>query len=330
MTNRSAELAYAADSWVNSSRTTALEGIGGTIGAIVGFYGFSHTPTDRFQEVIHWLPDPQFQSHTLLTEATSAPAIPVVSPTPFIHAPKNSRHARVGEFLVLPHFAVDMALCELEDVGRVLKDSLMRASLDPSNAQAQPLTIESLQAVWDNLRNILKMLDAPSRTLPERLSLIGDATLDVPASNAVELADEIRRVLSLTYDDLEATTGIGRTTFLYWRRTGGTPRPATMRKLSRVHALVRAVVAHAGLEGTRAWFSSGTQSPLSLLLAGNLDELENKVHALVFNSSESTRPEPFSVPAFSVEPDFDIRPASPPAPLRRASKPVRKGRLRER
>lgn len=147
------------------------------------------------------------------------------------------------------------------------------------------------------------------------------------SSDALKAADELRQWLNLTYEDLEKITGIAKETFHYWRRTAATPRPSTVRRLWRVHALVRALRSRLGEERAREWLYSGHPNPIELLLQGNLEAVEVLAQKVLF-SPPTARPEeqPDYAP-FLPEPEFDLRVETAGAPLRRARRRPTRGRL---
>jgi hypothetical protein len=77
-------------------------------------------------------------------------------------------------------------------------------------------------------------------------------------------------------------TGIGRTTFFYWKRTGATPHPRTLRPLWRLYALAQSLREVLGEGGVLAWLSSGSPSHREMLMAGDLEEVERRAHRLLF------------------------------------------------
>lgn len=144
--------------------------------------------------------------------------------------------------------------------------------------------------------------------------------------DALHAADELRAWLDLTYDDLAAITGIAKNTFHHWRRTGARPRPSTARRLWRVHALVRALIARLGRQPAVAWLRTGPRSPLSLLLEGDLEGAEEAAHALLFRHPTARPDEQPGYAPFHLEPEFEVRAELPAAPLRRAPRRPTRGR----
>jgi AcrR family transcriptional regulator len=153
---------------------------------------------------------------------------------------------------------------------------------------------------------------------PEIIANLADA----PELRAVE---ELRAWLHLTYDDVARAAGLSSPSLLHhWRqrqRTGSPvrPRAATIERLWRVHALVRALAE--AMEGaghstaTRLWFRRPVEgvTPLELLLAGDVDEVERRARRLLLDSS------PRATPAWHLavlEQDNELEPApTPPAPM---------------
>lgn len=150
---------------------------------------------------------------------------------------------------------------------------------------------------------------------PEVLADLADA----PELRAIE---ELRAWLHLSYADLARAAGLSGASLLHhWRqryRTGSPvrPRAATVEQLWRVHALIRAVAE--ALEGAdqgyavRLWVRRAEDgaTPLALLLAGRVGEVERRARRLLFDSDARTAPH-WRVAA--VEPDDDLAPVEAPS-----------------
>jgi hypothetical protein len=100
----------------------------------------------------------------------------------------------------------------------------------------------------------------------------------------VEVAlTEIKEMLGLTDLQLEAATGISRTTF--WRmrtqRTADT-RSVTEAPIWRLHALGRVLVDRMGRESVKGWLHSGTPSPISRLESGDVAGVEAAADKILF------------------------------------------------
>lgn len=152
---------------------------------------------------------------------------------------------------------------------------------------------------------------------PEVIADLGDA----PELRAIA---ELRAWLHLSYEDVARVAGLSGPSLLHhWRqryRTGSPvrPRAATVEQLWRVHAVVRAVAE--ALEGAdqgyavRLWMRrpDGGIAPLELLLAGRVDEVEQRASRLLFESGVRATP-PWRVAR--VESDDDLTPVdTQPAP----------------
>lgn len=325
------------ESWVNPSSTPIsaggiLGGLGIQPGIPLGLPPHSYTPARCYRQVILDA-SPQFGR-----PAWSFPiGVAVASPTPFPRIPEElwqglARAILLASFGTLPTvfvLEVEQTRRELNDAlavaSRIMRGSERRAAL-PATVRLLGTTKAIAQELPARSSEGTELSSAPDG---EERSLLGIRADQASIADATAAADELRRWLGLTYEELEAATGIGRTTFHYWRREGGTPRPITMRKLLRVHALARAVVATLGADGARTWFSAGPERPLDLLLAGKIEAAEEAAAALLFRGAGSARGECFSVPTFAPEPEFDIEGAPPPRPLRRAPKRARRERRAE-
>jgi DNA-binding transcriptional regulator YiaG len=108
-------------------------------------------------------------------------------------------------------------------------------------------------------------------------------------TDAARIINGLRQTLPLTIDDIAASTGISRRTLFLWQSGRVTPRPATMRPLWRLFALVKAVVEIIGVEGARSWLNAGEPSPFERLLAGRIDLVEDDANRIIFRQS-SLRP----------------------------------------
>lgn len=149
-----------------------------------------------------------------------------------------------------------------------------------------------------------------------------------PKSNTLDpvaIADRLQEWLGLTIDDLAAIADISKTTIHYWHREHGKPRPATVRRLLRAYALVQALIVRRGVEGTATWLRSGHPSPLELLKAGDFEAVEDNASSVLF-SATSRQPDYAAYVAEDINEDAPSI-AAPTAPLRRASRPPRRGRL---
>lgn len=138
---------------------------------------------------------------------------------------------------------------------------------------------------------------------------------DAPELRAIE---ELRAWLHLSYEDIARVAGLSGASLLHhWRqryRTGSPvrPRAATLERLWRVHALVRAVAE--ALQGTdqgyavQLWVrrAEAGATPLGLLLAGQVDEVERRARRLLFDRGPRATP-PWRVAG--LEPEGDLEPA---------------------
>jgi transposase-like protein len=166
---------------------------------------------------------------------------------------------------------------------------------------------------------------APHGSLGTRAATIVDPEVIADLADAPELRaiEELRAWLRLSYEDVARAAGLSGASLLHhWRqryRTGSPvrPRAATVEQLWRVHALVRAVAE--ALEGADQSYAVGLWArraehgvtPLELLLAGSVDEVERRAAALLFD--HSARPAPFWRVA-GAESDDELGPAEAPPP----------------
>lgn len=123
---------------------------------------------------------------------------------------------------------------------------------------------------------------------------------------ALDALDAIRSDLGITLDDIARITGIGRTTFHYWRRTGADPRPSTVKPLWRLNAIGRAVAGRLGVDQALGWFRSGSPSPLDLLVRGDIGTVEELASRWLFTQPSLRRAEA----SLSVEEEIDVGPGA--------------------
>jgi uncharacterized protein (DUF2384 family) len=174
-------------------------------------------------------------------------------------------------------------------------------------------------------RAFLEIFESGFRTL-SRLE-VPEATPSEETVDPVAAAEELKDWLGLTWDELQAITGIAKNTFHDWRRTNRVQRPSKVRRLMRVHSLVRAVRAHLGPEGATEWFRRGPRSPLDLLLAGDLDSAEEAASVLLFRRERVERQDRHNYAPFAPEEDFEVDIEPRAVPPRRAQRRPRRGRL---
>ena len=146
-------------------------------------------------------------------------------------------------------------------------------------------------------------------------------------NDPLQAAEDLREWLDLTYADLETITGIAKNTIHNWKRTGASARPSTVRKLWRVHALVHALISQMGQPQAVEWLRAGPDSPLDLLLSGNLEAVEQRASRLLFRPPAKPSDQADYAP-FRPEEDFDEQIEQPATPqLRRSKRRPTRGRL---
>jgi transcriptional regulator with XRE-family HTH domain len=105
-----------------------------------------------------------------------------------------------------------------------------------------------------------------------------------PRQPELEIAvTAIKELLGLTDEQVEAATGVSRSTL--WRlrtgRTGGT-RSVTEAPIWRLHSLARAIADVIGIDGLRSWLHAGDPSPAALLARGELALVEQAADRVLF------------------------------------------------
>jgi len=158
----------------------------------------------------------------------------------------------------------------------------------------------------------------PAREDPPRSSKENDP---------LQAAEDLREWLDLTYTNLESITGIAKNTIHHWKRTGASARPSTVRKLWRLHALVHALSSQLGQKQAVEWLRAGPESPLDLLLAGDLEAVEARAGRLLFRPPAKPSDQADYAP-FRPEEDIDEQTGQPAtSPLRRSGRRPTRGRL---
>lgn len=141
-----------------------------------------------------------------------------------------------------------------------------------------------------------------------------------PARSAeLSAVQDLREWLGFSYEQIAAATGIGLRTIHHWRQTGATPRSKTSRDLWRLHSLARAVRRALGQADSRAWFRTGTPTPLDLLTGGQLEAAERRARRALFTSPVGVS----LVSGFDPEPHSETRLADRTRPIQRAARKPR-------
>ena len=184
----------------------------------------------------------------------------------------------------------------------ILELGILRAALDVTIAR-----------LWTR-RN--PPFDAPS--------VVGAEPSGRAAISALDAAHAVMELLNVSMETLATVTGIGRTTILNWRRANAVPRPSTVRDLWRLHGVAVSLRSAVGAAGARSWVRVGSPSPLDLLLAGDIREVERRVARLAFDPRQ-LRP---WRPSISADSERDIPTARAGHTARASRSRVRRGRLR--
>lgn len=203
---------------------------------------------------------------------------------------------------------------------RLLHETEWRVMTDISLVSFTPITEPT--PTQQERRAFLYPFESTFRTLR-----FVEPEISPQAIDPTDAAEDLRHWLNLTWDDLASITGIAKNTFHDWKRTSRVQRPSTVRKLLRVQALVRAVRARLGPGRAAEWFRTGPLSPLDLMLAGDLDAAEEAGSVLLFRREAIERGDRYNYSPFAPEPDFEVHVEPRPAPLRRAPRRPRRGRL---
>ena len=151
--------------------------------------------------------------------------------------------------------------------------------------------------------------------------------INEPVFDPVMAADNLREWLHITYDDLKAITGVPKRTIQNWHSTQARPHPSTVRTLLRVYALVFAIRERLGQQELVKWFRAGRDSHLDLLIAGDLDAVENDAHALLFGGPYKDHDHQIGYSPYAPDTDADSNVDVPSVPIRRAARPPTRGRM---
>jgi hypothetical protein len=139
-----------------------------------------------------------------------------------------------------------------------------------------------------------------------------------PTPSAASYVSDLLRWMDCTYEDLASITGISRSAFFYWQRTGAAPRASNMRVLLRLHSLIAALVRRLEIRGARAWLDSGQPTPRALLSMREIETVED-----LFRDSFMAQPariERYARRVGGPEYDLKLAPAAASAVPGRASR----------
>lgn len=179
-----------------------------------------------------------------------------------------------------------------------------------------------------NLGRLRSLLDSLSL---HHTPLRSEPKSEVPAQpllktpNLGQVAETLTQSLGLTYDDLEAITGVSRSTFLHWKRVPGVvPRASTSHRLLRFYAIARAIVDKLGPVEAGAWLRSGSPSKLDALKMGDYESVERELADMLFSDMSLGREEHR---VFRPEADFEVSLPDGRSQLQRSKRSPRRARL---
>jgi transcriptional regulator with XRE-family HTH domain len=132
---------------------------------------------------------------------------------------------------------------------------------------------------------------------------------------------ELKDMLGITDSDIEDATGISRSTLWRLRERGTTPRAATATKVWRLHALATALVRTLGADGAQGWLNAGDPSPRTLLVRGDLADVERRADSVLFAVPTVRSHAAPAEDDYSQAPDMlplDVPPTRQPGRARRA------------
>jgi len=212
-----------------------------------------------------------------------------------------------------PHTSVTV---KSEELDRGLFSFAQTFDYDRSHYAVFVAHAESLRSTpsWEMWASLLPFLHSPAKS-PE------STPQESVRPSASSYADELIRWLGCTYDELAAMTGISRSAFFYWRRTGATPRSSNLRPLLRLHSLVGALVRRFSSDGALAWLAAGDPAPMDILLQGRMETAED-----MFRRSLMTQPdrrERYSRRVDDSNVELELVEQPPPSSRRSARRPKR-------
>jgi hypothetical protein len=157
-------------------------------------------------------------------------------------------------------------------------------------------------------------------------------SLDLNPPSAWQAAQQLRAWLGVTFDELSTMTGVGTSTFHSWNNSPVVPRPSKVRTLWRLFTLARSLQSRLGPGDAAVWLRSGDPSALRLLQEGRLDEVEAVARRSVV-SPVALSPNPFMsarVEDRIQQDEEEVVAQREPGTMRRAARPVKKGRPQAR
>lgn len=169
-----------------------------------------------------------------------------------------------------------------------------------------------------------------STTTPTVLERQFSRPLELNPPSAWVAAQQLRRWLGITFDDLSRITRVGASTFHSWNRPEVTPRPSKVRGLWQLHSLTKELESRLGATEAFTWLRSGRPSPLDLMLDGQLDVAEQMARSSVLT------PLPIGENRFLTmwqegidDEDTGLPVGVATSQARAATRPVKKGRPRD-
>lgn len=152
---------------------------------------------------------------------------------------------------------------------------------------------------------------------------VGDKTSSREDSSATTatMTSQLLDWLQITYDELAKMTGISRSTLFYWKKDGVVPRNSHRRQILRLYSLISLIMRRFGRDGGLRWFDADGALAWSYIRGGDLDSAEQVVREKLFSNYASARP------GRVIEDNVDYPLPSRGAPLRRATRSSKRGRL---
>jgi hypothetical protein len=162
------------------------------------------------------------------------------------------------------------------------------AALMIGAAFSVPAPTPAMHAIVFDPFTYLRAAQAPEAAHVTDAAILPTAAEDPPAYRAFK---DLGGWLSAGDDQIADMLGIGRTTPYAWKRDGREPRPENARRIYEYQAVLDSLRRRLGSSGFQMWLREGSPSRRERLLAGNLESLDRDVHAVVFQSAGSERPD---------------------------------------
>jgi hypothetical protein len=222
--------------------------------------------------------------------------------------------------------AEPLSALNVEDLlGALLRDSVLFTNITPLHVGGARARRRLAAGVFPQtlarspIFGYMKLFDSTPSTLERDWVHRETPVPDSPP--AYEAFKALGRWLDADDAAIADMVGIGRTTPYTWKREGREPRPATTQRIYEHDATLDALRRRLGVAGFRRWLHEGIPPRRDVLLAGDLERLEDDVHAVLFRRAPTERIDLAAAPEDSGPAD-----ASSGRPLRPSGRRPRRAR----